>query len=517
MKQISYLFVGALLLLSSCSILDIEPKSEWSTESVPTEKAHIEAILYGGYQALNSALLQGFVYYGDARADVYYANGASAVTQDKITRSHLEHEMTQTNWSPFYTVVKQANVNIHYIARMIDEGVIEEDEEIAEAWDILGQSYALRAYAYFWMTRIWGALPLMTDPIFSAAEEIKLTRSSIDEVFALIHDDLDRADQYLYHPSSKTFTKNPTTFNAHSAKMLRAQAYMWQHRFDEALPVLDALIEQGGYLLEDLYDPSMKLLDNGAARTEISRTGFSKMFNAEQVSGSSETIFELSFSTADGDSNTVFDSFWSGTSPTLVVREDFAAEFSKEDFRRYASMMQESVKKRRVAKFVMNFERGDARNVVLMRLADLLLLRAEARLMVAGDELTDAEKEAVAADLNQIIVRAMGPDYALLPGGGSKESYENYTKQDFIDRVKAERRKELAFEGQRWFDLIRWGDVNRALSAMKPAEHTSYVNETGGFTIEEGTSFENGALVWPIYLGEIRRSNGRIVQNEYYK
>ena len=513
MKQLRYILASSLLLLGSCSILDIEPTSEWNAESVPTEMNHVEAILYGGYQRLGSALVSGFVYYGDARADVYYANGTTAVSQDKMIRSTLEIEMSQANWSNFYQVVKQANLNIYHIPRMIEAGTIEADE----AEDFLGQSYVLRAYTYFWMVRIWGGVPLVLEPIFTANDNITIPRSSIEKVFEQIHSDLDQAILYLDNPSSSSYVKKQTTFNYWSALGLRAHAYMWQHNYTEALPVLDELINEGGYKLTELYDASLTLKDNSAARTEIAKTAYSKMFNSELASGSPESIFELSFSTADGDSNTAFDGMWSGTTPTLVAREDLAEIFGLDDYRFYAGFRQLSGGKRKAMKWVMNFTRGDARNVVLMRLADFILLRAEARLCLAGDNLTDAEKEAVVADLNQIVTRAKGPDFAWVPTGDSDTSYEFFTKEDFFDQVKLERRKELVFEGQRWFDLIRWGDVNKALGEMVEAESATYIFDTGAHQLKVGDSFESGQLVWPIYLNEIRRSNGKIEQNQYYK
>ena len=71
MKQLRYILASCILFISSCSILDIEPVSEWNAASVPTEMNHVEAILYGGYQRLGTVLLSGFIHYGDARADVY--------------------------------------------------------------------------------------------------------------------------------------------------------------------------------------------------------------------------------------------------------------------------------------------------------------------------------------------------------------------------------------------------------------------------------------------------------------
>lgn len=530
MKQLRYIFASCILFFNSCSILDIEPVSEWNAAAVPTEYNHVEAILYGGYQRLGSVLLTGFIHYGDARADVYYANTTTAVTMDKIIHSHLENELSQANWQNFYLVVKQANLNIHYIPQLIESGVIKGSAKIdgtstdlvESAYNILGQSYVMRAYTYFWMTRIWGGLPLILDPIFSADEEEKmqLTRSSIEDVFTQIYADLDEAERYL--ADSKSAVKNPTVFSYWAARALRAQAYMWQHRYAEALPVLDDIIANGDYTLADLYDASLTLKDNGTSKSDptreaVNKSGFSKMFNTEGNSGSPESIFELSFSTADGDTNNTFDSMWVSNAQ-VVIREDFISIFDNTtDFRYYASIALKSSNKQRVTKFTRGYTKGDSRNVILMRLADFILLRAEARLCATEGDLTDADKEAIVADVNQVINRAMGPAHQLVNTDEEEIGYQNFTKEEFFDRIKTERRKELAFEGQRWFDLVRWGDVNKALGAMVPAELTTYVFDTGALQLYEGDSFESGQLVWPIHLNEIRRSNGRIEQNEYYK
>ena len=510
MKKITYIIAGVSALFCSCSILDIEPISQWGGSSMPTEQSHIEAILNGGYGRLGSALQSGFVYYGDARADVYYTNSTTAVTADKIVRSNLEIEMSQANWSTFYQAIKQANLNIYYIPRMIQEGTLDAEE----VNDLLGQSYCLRAMTYFWVTRIWGAAPLLTVPVFSANDDFDIPRSPVEDVFVQIHKDLDSAYVYLTDPSSSGYTKTSTRFTRPAAQALRAQVYMWQKEYAKALEELNDVIENGGYSLASLYDASLDVADTEAFRTEVAKTAFSKMFNSEQSSGSSESIFELSFSTADGDTNNAFDSFWTATTATFIVREDFV-NFLKEntqDFRFYASVGKKASNgKSRCQKLVMNYKRGDARNIILIRLADLLLLRAEARLgLVEGDALTQTEADAVMEDINAVMVRAAGPTAEIVYGDEGEEGYKDWTKADFVDLLKSERRKELAFEGQRWFDLVRWGEVNEALFAMVPAVDATYVFDTGGFTIDER------AILWPVHINEIRRSK-YIEQNEYYK
>ncbi len=509
MKKITYIIAGFSALFCSCSILDIEPASEWGGTSMPTEQSHIEAILNGGYQRLCSALQSGFVYYGDARADVYYTNSTSAVTADKIVRSNLEINLSQASWTNFYQVVKQANLNIYYIPRMVSEGTL----DAANVNDLLGQSYCLRAMAYFWIVRIWGDAPLVTVPVFSANDDFDMPRSPVDDVFVQIHKDLDSAYVYLTDPASSKYRKSVTRFTRPASQALKAQVYMWQKEYALALKELNDVIDKGGYSLEKLYDASLEAADTDNFRNEIAKTGFSKMFNAEQSSGSTESIFELSFSTSDGDTNNAFDSFWTATTATFVVREDFV-NFLKEntaDMRYYASVTRKASNgKTRCKKMVMNYTRGDARNIILMRLGDMLLLRAEARLgLVEGDALSQAQADEIMADINAIMVRAAGPDAEMFYDKDG-EGYKDWSKEEFVGLLKSERRKELAFEGHRWFDLVRWGDVNNALGAMEPAVDATYVFDTGGFTIDER------AIVWPIHINEIRRSK-YIEQNEYYK
>lgn len=73
-----------------------------------------------------------------------------------------------------------------------------------------------------------------------------------------------------------------------------------------------------------------------------------------------------------------------------------------------------------------------------------------------------------------------------------------YPYEAFKDLILEERKFELCYEGHRWFDLIRCG---KAVEILK-----NRVN----------IDLDPAALVWPIYIEEIRRSPN-IEQNEYYK
>ena len=138
----------------------------------------------------------------------------------------------------------------------------------------------------------------------------------------------------------------------------------------------------------------------------------------------------------------------------------------------------------------------------MLRLADIILLKAEA---IANQEDTDENRKATMNLVNQIMKRAGGSDYEI-----PEEQFlnrEEYDQEGIKEIVLNERKYELAYEGHRWFDLIRTGKVFEAVK-----NRGNDIGEDESPVIELSPK----ALVWPIHLEELRRSK-LIEQNEYYK
>ena len=506
--------ICALALLVSCDVLDLEPKTQWSSTNMPTELAHLQGLVRGGYQSLGGALQQGFLIYGDERADVYYVNDPTATTHDKIARSMLEVEMSQANWRSFYQVIKNANVVIHHTPEMISNGMVLTDSQARRnaVNTLLGQAYCQRAFAYLWIIRIWGDAPIVTEPIYNSEDVIDVPRSPVALVLEQMHHDLDSALKYI--PAQTTAASiTRTAFSPVAARAIKAHAYMWDHQYEKAIEQLDLAIPTSAtsslYRLATLHDASQTPVDNAVFRTWIGNTEFSRMFNSSGPSSNLESIFELSYSEDDGDINNVFDSWFTATMTTFRARDDFHSIFPGNDFRLYASFGI-GTGKIAVTKWVFNYTRGNPRNILLIRLADLKLLRAEARMMLVPEssDLTDEERTAIMLDINDIIRRARGPLAVHEP-----DQYldrDVWLREDFVNVIKMERRRELAFEGHRWFDLVRWGDAVEALAAMEEAAAGYAAFNTGPVDLDPR------GIVWPIHISEIRRSK-YIEQNEFYR
>jgi starch-binding outer membrane protein, SusD/RagB family len=136
-------------------------------------------------------------------------------------------------------------------------------------------------------------------------------------------------------------------------------------------------------------------------------------------------------------------------------------------------------------------ENGEADdNYFILRLADIYLMFAEAENEINNGPTNDAYEY-----LNRVRRRAFGEPVT----GASVHDYADLDYSRFLDKVYHERRLELAYEGQRWFDLLRRPE--KALSVLR-AQGKTHVTA--------------GRLFLPIPQYVIDETNGLIIQNPGY-
>lgn len=132
-----------------------------------------------------------------------------------------------------------------------------------------------------------------------------------------------------------------------------------------------------------------------------------------------------------------------------------------------------------------NFQEGSDQNYIIYRLADVLLLKAEAL-----NELGDLA--GAAALVNQIRARVNLP------------AITASNQAEMRLAIEKERRLELAFEGHRWYDLKRTG---RAIEVIN--------NVKGENDIPLGYQLNENRLLWPIPQAELDK-NTKLTQNPGY-
>jgi len=446
-----------LLQVTACTdILDKDPVSSFSASGFYKTTADAQAGVYGIYDAAQSVFRLNFCYWGEGRAD----NVQTAQTGESLTllSNNLNNTASSADWTALYTMVSRANYAIRYIP-----DVYEDDN--ATGRQLLGQARALRALAYFYLVRVWGDVPFITEPYTSIEQDIFISRTDKETVLDLVEEDLEYAaencvDKFNSNNDRIMFTKG-------SANALLTHVYMWRHKYPEAVTTSDLVLENPLYSLVGIAD-------------------WGKMFSA---SYSEESIFEVGYN--DTETNGLRTLYAVGSYAIYTPSEKWKASIEEGDLREDFVYDTIPVDPKAIWKYLGRGESDEVstpakQNIILIRLADIMLLRAEALNKIGGA----ANKDEALSLLNTIRTRA-----GLTPFDAEADAIAMYG--DLESAILHERSVELCFEGHRWFDLVRTG---KAISTMGPINGLS--NEAN--------------LVWPIHQNALNK-NPNLVQNSFYQ
>ncbi|HEU5147523.1 MAG TPA: RagB/SusD family nutrient uptake outer membrane protein, partial [Chryseosolibacter sp.] len=412
---------------------------------------------------------------GDAQSDDAYAG---ADNPDIFQIDDYEIVATNANvgrdWGYLYSMIGKANRVINNVELVPDPALTD-----ARKQQIKGEASFIRAYANFDLVRLYGDVPLVTQEVRSiSAENLEQVypllfpeRVSAEAVYDQIIADLEFALQTVRTTAPD---KGYATVGAVNALLAKVYATREPHDWAKVKEYCDAVIA-GGYSLLPEYD---QLWDNAHEN-------------------SSESIFEINCYNWDTGGNWgVFMFYGDDWKKFNIPSNDLVQAFEEEgdDIRMNASIAFLDVTGKWTDPhwpashypFVNKYrDFSGAQNFIIYRLADILLLKAEAL-----NELGDTEG---AAELvNEVRARV---DLEPITAG---------SQADMRIAIAKERRLELAFEGHRWFDLKRTG---RAIEVMNSA--------TDGNGNSLGYQLTEEKLVWPIPQSE-RDKNTKLTQNPGY-
>ena len=482
-------FLMISLLVSSCKKLDTYPITSYGENNFWKHPNHADGALNGAYVLLQGALNTEFAYYGEARADLVELNLQNNSQSINVANNRLDVNMSFADWGNLYKVVQQANLIIKHMPVMLESNIFQETNESSynNYKRILGQAYALRALCYFYMIRIWGEVPLVTEPVevVENINDFKTPRTPMADIHNQIILDLETARDLLngYQSYSESrLTRSQITRGGVDA--IFTDFYLWINDADNAIKYADNLIADTG-------DPKNTSIYGytaltGSTAADRYNSEYAKMFTEGY---SKESIFEIAFNMDENSTSGLYGIYGTSSLAQFRARDIIINQIGATDPRRDV-VFNTGTTKRYVLKF---FEKVDYdrttmndKNVIIYRLADICLLKAEA-LMKRGNS-GDRDKALVL--LNKIKQRA---GVGVIPTA----DFNLMSDTEVIDEILWERAKELCFEGKRWFDLVR---NNKAIATMQPLNGLS----------------DSRNIVWPINL-KIIRQNPSIVQNEYYK
>lgn len=339
----------------------------------------------------------------------------------------------------------------------------------AEKKQYIAAAKYIRAAEHFTLVSSWGDIPLITTT--SADENLNKPRTPANEVYNQIIKDLQEASADL--PSTVNTSNSKTIHNKFQPLALLAKVYLYLGRWAEAEATASEVINSSQYLLVTGVNNVFKR-GSREAIFSMGSTGTGLLFDNRAVLG------WLTLPATSGNT----------TSSHCAIPAAMLARFESGDQRNVNGNWTISLFGKVFAnKYLYNSSatsttiNANPQDFIYQRLAELYLIRAEARAQQGN--LTGANS--ASTDINLVRTRAGLPNTTA------------GTQTQILAAIEKERVTELFYEGHRWYDLKRTGQLQAVLGAVpyKAANYKAHYN------------------LWPIPLTELNNSPN-LTQNPGY-
>ncbi len=564
MKTIYQVLCASILCgsmtLSSCSdMLETVPQGQFTADQLASSPELLDGLIASAYAGLESHFIGNNEAFSgpttnwifDVRSDDAYKGGDGPTMEANIHLMEIS-EISSDNVSALF---KWRN-NYWAIIRVHKAMNILKDASSAKNADqLMGEMKALRAWFYFDLYRIFKRIPYATED-----EDLTLKSNgeySRDEIYGFIKKDLQEAIAVL--PTQRNgghiVKSTAQAILARVCAFGNSKGPEWQ----EVIENCDAVINSGLYGLYDNFGDLSKISFNNGKESIFalqcstdnnnSHINWSNLLNCTYSEGNLYGIGDDFFYASqnlvnafrtnpdtglpylDGSFNKVnvnqsYDGYVDPRLDFTVGRIGMpwrGHTYTQNWCRSYAVYGEYSNKKAWPApeECYNDFPWGaNNLNFMFIRYADILLLKAEAFVETAtgANAATDSKLVEAREIVNQIRQRAqnsidgkytpvdLDPSKAnyyvdLYPTTGDGNLY--WTKELARMAVRMERRLELALEGQRWFDLQRWGNDYLISTMNKYMEEESSLR-----SYYKGASVTANEIFMPVPLTEIDNSNG---------
>ncbi|MGN0206641.1 MAG: RagB/SusD family nutrient uptake outer membrane protein [Muribaculaceae bacterium] len=544
MKIIKNIAIGlcacGLFAATSCNdMLDIKPSGQFTSDQITDES--IEGLMASAYAGLEAhffgnnesfcAPITNWVF--DVRSDDAYKGGGGVSMEANIHQLEISN-LTSDNATNYN---KWRN-NYYAIARVHQAmKAINASESLSGKDALIGELKLLRAYFYFDLIRIFERIPYLTET--TVATEARYDEFTRDEIFGFIKQDIKDAWNSLPETQAQE-----GRFGKYVAAALMAKVSAFTSDWADVIEYSDYVINSGKYELYDNFLDMSKIEFNNR-KESIMAIQFSTANNNAHINwcnllnttysegnlfGSGDDFFLASQNLVNAfrtDENglPLFDTFndvnvTSDYEGNVDPRLDFTVgrigfpfrghTYNSKWCRAYDVYGEYSGKKCLIdpssPDMVQGFPWGaSALNFCLIRYADILLLKAEA--LIETNSSLDTARQLI----NMVRAKAdrsIDGSYTPVELNPMKANYyvgqypaEGWNQDYARKAVRMERRLELAMEGNRWFDLVRWGNVLEVVNNYMQSEAKLR-------PYYEGASISSDEIFLAIPLTEVQNGGG---------
>ena len=544
MKKHSYsvLLLALVLGVSSCEdFLDRRPYGQFTADQLTDET--IDGLLVSAYAGLSAHYFgnnEAFAgpstnWIFDVRSDDAYKGGGavtmeSNIHQLEVANINSDNISLENKWqNNFYGITRA-----HKAMKALQDA-----ENVTNKDQMMGELKILRAWYYFDMARIFKHVPYFTmndDPshvsnsVYSQDSILRMLQLDLEEAYGMMNENAPTPARFSRYTAAALLVK------------ISAQLSDWQRVIQYA----NIVIASGKYSLYDNYLDMSKVAFNNTHESIIAmqcavtsgygQINWSNLLNTTYSDGNlygtgddfflaSQNLANCFRTDAEGlpyldESVAPAESMSGSYKGNIDPRIDFTMgriglpfrghTYTRKWCRAYDTYGEYSGKKWLIdpssSDMVQGFPWGaSSLNFIFLRYADILLLKAEALIETGADlngarliinQIRTRAANSVDAYYSPVDVDPMVSSYKVgeYPSGGWTQDYARKA-------VRMERRLELAMEGQRWFDLCRWGNVVEVMNRY-------YTTESALRSYYKGADLTADEVYFPTPIDEVRTADG---------
>lgn len=421
-----------LFTATSCNKwLDLKPEDGIIRDNFWKTKEQLNAAVIGCYASLlNNDLVTQLFRWGEMRGDMVDLTNLANINDVNIHDGNILASNTITDWSDVYQTINYCNTVLDF-----GPDVINKDNTLSEAQlnAYLAEAHAIRGLMYFYLLRSFGEVPLQLTATSSDSKIQQLAKSSQEEVYNQIVSDLKFAEQNAVLTYG-TLANDKGRVTKYTVYAMLADVYLWNNDYDNCITYCDKIINSNQFALFVGTDQ---------------QTFFNTVF---RLGNSQESIFELQFDNQKQSPG--YGLFASSSRPYVTsskVLDYFGVDENdplnkdlRGDGASYRSSDQSITKNAGIysgSDFNLVNSTTSTSHWFIYRYSDILLMKAEADAWVGkGDEALQ-----IISDLR--LKRNALAVTEEVPSADDPQSISAY--------ILHERSREFAFEGKRWYDMLR--------------------------------------------------------------
>lgn len=570
---IKTLVLGAVVAMTcSCEdFLTIYPTDKVVLENYWKTKTDVENVVANSYRKMiQSSFTERLIVWGELRGDNVILGNNPSTNVKNIMEANLLAENGYNDWSHFYSIINNCNIVMHFAPEVMNE---DPDFTQGDLDVTMGEMLALRALCHFYLVRTFRDIPLLKEAMIDDSQNLYQAQSTPLEALDFILDDLYKAEGLVMASGNyPNISDNKGRITKNAVRAIIADALLWKAAFaqyaakgddqgvkqyyTECIAFCDsALNDQLRYNLN--YEEENKIKSDGKIdevypleHQPVKNTGnatyldlpYYKVFY--QGNNRRESIFELQHTNISEGGNYHVPYFYGYdykvgqlSAPRYMAETGSQGLYKATDYRRVTNInipTSGEVDMYPIIKCTYRYASGtiekpeypsnnklattgDSRyisetnmNTILYRTSDVMLMKAEA-LALRNDTVVPGNQDLRKSfELVKAVYYRSNP-YKVTNADSIKYSSDAATMQAL---VLEERQRELAFEGKRWYDLVRKalrdGQTNDMLDVLVDHKY-----ETNQKAIRSKMAAID-CLFFPIYQREIE-TNPLLKQNPAYE